>query len=169
MGKRSAKTYTAKHQHEVAGLKQELVELRFLLKRYQRLVNCKESDISYSHLNHAEVAEKVYSLERGDMDFLPVINGARDRIIWLAGQLFEKEAVIAELQSQLTQPANEPSDKTPTLVIGNRNFTGATGYFHVCQQCQREFWGEKFHQVCGICLKEDTVRNNKLKSLGSKL
>ena len=117
MSKRNAKTYAAKHQQEVAGLKQEIAELRFLLRRYQRIGACTQSELSYSGLTHSEMAAKVYMLDRRDLDFMPVIHGGRDRIIWLAEQLAKQEEQVTELQKQVQQFQDEKNKQSSPSAI----------------------------------------------------
>lgn len=101
MGKRSAETYAEKARLENVELRKTVKRQKDLLSHYQTIGGYELTQMLYGNLSHAEMAYKVIMLDRRDMDFMAVIQGGRDRIIWLANQVGEKDLRIKALEAQV--------------------------------------------------------------------
>lgn len=67
----------------------------------------KLSELAFGHFNHHELAVKVRMLLRTDILHEAVLNGARDRIVWLAARYDEVVAQCAEHQRELHEARME--------------------------------------------------------------
>ena len=104
--------------------------LKFQLRQYTQIVS-DPSRCAYAHLTHMEMANKVRMLMRSDLGFEGVVQGARDRIVYLANRVAELEGKppvdIPEVRE------GEPDPALKGKKDGNCNVTacqqpGATWY-----------------------------------------
>lgn len=111
MGKRNANYYQEKAERERDDMRKERDEANRLLEKFRKTAEQAHSELMYGSLGHSELAGRLFMLDRRDLNHVSMVQAGRDRILWLANQVHDKDAEIQRLKDELLTYSGEGRPK----------------------------------------------------------